>query len=177
LEQCLHRLPVQAGDAVFIPAGSVHAILEGIVLAEIQQNSDTTYRVYDWNRLGTDSKPRSLHIDKALEVINFQQVEPKTVQPQLLEETATLHRELLTSCPYFNVERITFRKAGSCFKGHTDGKTFEIWGILSGQGQVAWSGTPVHLPAIQFVLLPAALGDFEIRATEPAVCLRAFVPA
>ena len=60
--ECFHRLPVQAGDAMFLPSGRVHAIGAGLVIFEIQQNSDTTYRVFDWNRVGLDGKPRELHV-------------------------------------------------------------------------------------------------------------------
>lgn len=178
LETCLHQLPVKAGDAVFIPSGSVHAIMAGIILAEIQQNSDTTYRVYDWNRVGPDGKPRPLHVDKAIDVINFAQVEPGHFPPQLLEENAGLRREIITACPYFNVERITFKQEGAKFKGHCDGSTFEIWGIMSGSGRVGWeTGQPLELSAVRFVLLPAALGRFEIEAQVPSVFLRAYVPS
>lgn len=177
LEDCLHKLPVKAGDAVFIPAGSVHAIMAGIVLAEIQQNSDTTYRVYDWNRVGADGKPRPLHVDKALEVINFAQVEPGPFTPQLLEARKDgLYREFITTCPYFNVEKFTFEREGLSFKGKCDGSTFEIWGTMSGQAQVKWADEPLDLPAIRFTLLPAALGEFEVEATEPSTLLRVYVP-
>jgi mannose-6-phosphate isomerase len=175
LESCLHRLPVKAGDAVFIPAGSVHAIMDGIIAAEIQQNSDTTYRVYDWNRLGPDGKPRALHIDKAMEVTNFAQVEPGSFSPQLIEENGKLRRETISACPYFNVERVTFKQSGAKFRGQTDGSTFEIWGSMSGTGRVNWAGQPIELTAIRFALLPAALGDFEIEALAPSVFLRAYV--
>jgi mannose-6-phosphate isomerase len=177
LEDCLHKLPVKAGDAVFIPSGSVHAIMDGIILAEIQQNSDTTYRVYDWNRVGADGKSRPLHVDKALDVINFEQVEPGPFTPQLIEARQDgLQRELITTCPYFNVEQLTFAQEGLSFKGKCDGSTFEIWGTMSGQAQVKWAGESLSLPAIRFTLLPAALGDFEIEATEPSTLLRVYVP-
>jgi mannose-6-phosphate isomerase len=176
LEPCLHRLPVKAGDTIFIPAGSIHALLAGLILAEIQQNSDTTYRVYDWNRLGADGQPRPLYLDKAIEVINFAQVEPGPTIPQLLAEDATYCHELLVTCPYFTVEKITLKQPGISFKGHTDGSTFEIWGVMSGQGQLTWSGEPLDLPAVRFVLLPAALGDFEVIAAGPADFLRVYVP-
>jgi mannose-6-phosphate isomerase len=177
LETSLHELPVKPGDAVFIPAGSVHAIMDGILLAEIQQNSDTTYRVYDWNRVGPDGKPRPLHIDKALEVINFAQVEPGPYLPQLLQENDNLKRELITASPYFNVERITLKETGATFAGNTAGQTFEIWGTMSGHCQVEWAGQPLDLPSVRFTLLPAALGEFTIKALEPSVLLRAYVPA
>lgn len=177
LEACLHELPVKPGDAVFIPAGSVHAILEGILLAEIQQNSDTTYRVYDWNRVGPDGKPRPLHVDKALEVINFDQVEPGPYSPQLLEETPGLKRELITACPYFNVERVSLNEAEAAFTGNCNGPTFEIWGTMSGNCQIEWAERPLALPAVGFTLLPAALGEFKVKALEPSVLLRVYIPA
>jgi mannose-6-phosphate isomerase len=175
LEKCLHHLPVKAGDAVYIPSGSLHAIMEGLLIAEIQQNSDTTYRVYDWNRLGDDGKPRPLHVDKAMDVINFDLVEPGPFPPQLVEESSGLRRELITASPYFNVEKITLTE-NSSFEGLCDGSTFEIWGIISGRGSIGWSGEPVELEAVRFALLPAALGNFEIDAATPATFLRAYVP-
>ena len=175
LEDCLHQLPVQAGDNVFIPSGSVHAIMDGLLVAEIQQNSDTTYRVYDWNRVGADGKPRPLHVDKALDVIDFDLIEPGPFTPQLLTDREGLRRELITTCPYFNVEKVSLEQ-GASFKAETDGSTFEIWGIISGRGQVAWSGTPLELEAVHFCLLPAALGQFAIKAPTPATMLRVYVP-
>lgn len=176
LETCLHRLPVKAGDAIFIPAGSIHAIMDGIVLAEIQQNSDTTYRVYDWNRVGADGKPRPLHVDKAIDVINFEQVEPGPYPPELLEDNDSYKQERITGSPYFNVEKITFKGENSTFKGTCDGSTFEIWGAMSGSGRVVWHGDPLILPSVRFALLPAALGNFEMTATGQATMLRVYVP-
>ena len=91
LEPYLHRLPVQTGDHVCVPAGSLHAIMGGLLIAEIQQNSNTTYRVYDWNRL-QNGQPRPLHIDKAMSVINFAQVAPGLCQPELLADHDGLRR-------------------------------------------------------------------------------------
>jgi mannose-6-phosphate isomerase len=77
--ECFHRLPVRAGDAMFLPSGRVHAIGAGLVIFEIQQNSDTTYRVFDWNRLGLDGKPRELHLAQSLASIDFNDFEPALV--------------------------------------------------------------------------------------------------
>ena len=71
VEAVFAYLPVRAGDAIFVPAGTVHALMAGLVVVEIQQNSDTTYRIFDWGRRGPDGQPRALHIDKALDVIDF----------------------------------------------------------------------------------------------------------
>jgi mannose-6-phosphate isomerase len=177
LESCLYQLPVQAGDSVFLPTGSIHAIMEGILLAEIQQNSDTTYRVYDWNRVGIDGKPRPLHVDRAMDVINFEQVEPGVYVPELLEEGKLFRHESITACPYFNVERITFDGENGTFNGQCNGSTFEIWGAISGHSRVNWTGQPLDLPAIRFALLPAVLGEFKIEATTPATLLRVYVPS
>ncbi len=176
LEECLHTLPVQPGDAVFIPSGSVHAIMDGIVLAEIQQNSDVTYRVYDWNRVDANGQPRPLHVDKAIDVINFDQVEPGPYPPKRVEDKAGLTREVISACPYFVVERVTFAEAGVAFKGACTGETFEIWGCMAGHGQIEWAGPALDLPAVRFSLLPAALGQFEIKASQPTSMLRVYVP-
>ena len=167
LDPCLHKLPVKVGDAIFIPAGSIHALMEGILVTEVLQNSDTTYRVFDWNRVGPDGKSRPLHIEKALEVTNFEQVEPGTYTPQTIASPPGIQHQTITACSYFNVEKITFEE-GMSFKGTCNGSTFEIWGAISGEGQINWTGESVSLPAVRFALLPAVLGDFELKADRPA---------
>jgi mannose-6-phosphate isomerase len=77
---CVHQFPVQPGDAMFLPSGRLHAIGAGLVLFEIQQNSDTTYRVFDWNRTGLDGKPRALHVRESLASIDFDDYEPALVE-------------------------------------------------------------------------------------------------
>lgn len=175
LADYLHRLPVQAGDTVLIPTGTLHALLEGIVVAEIQQNSDTTYRVYDWGRVGADGKPRPLHVDRALEVIDFGRVRPTASRPEVVGGRRGLVRFELARCPYFVVEKVEL-EGGAAYKGRCDGATFEIWGCVTGAAQVHWAGDPVSLAAVRFVLLPAALAEFTIRAEGPATLLRAYAP-
>jgi mannose-6-phosphate isomerase len=80
VESVLHRIPVQKGDAIFIPSGRCHAIAGGCLIVEIQQNSDTTYRVFDWNRVGLDGKPRPLHVMESLASIDFNDHEPALSQ-------------------------------------------------------------------------------------------------
>ncbi len=175
LEACLHHLPVKAGDAVFVPTGAVHAILEGIIAAEIQQNSDMTYRVYDWGRVGVDGKPRPLHLDKSLAVINFQCVEPGPYRPVLVAAEDGVTRYEISRCEYFVVEKVTLAR-GAVYAGRTGGETLEIWGTVDGQSELTWAGDPVPLPAIRFCLVPARLGDFAARAIEPATLLRVYLP-
>ncbi|UCC86384.1 MAG: class I mannose-6-phosphate isomerase [Anaerolineales bacterium] len=175
LETCLHYLPVEAGQAVFLPTGTVHAMMEGIVAAEVQQNSDTTYRVYDWGRLGADGRPRPLHVDRALEVINFQQVEPGAYQPRWIATQHGVARYEISRSDYFVVEKVSM-SPGAVYTGRTDGQTLEIWGTVQGKAELAWAGEPVTLASIRFCLVPAGLGDFEVRALGPATMLRVYLP-
>ncbi|MBN1641266.1 MAG: class I mannose-6-phosphate isomerase [Anaerolineae bacterium] len=175
LGECLHRVQIAAGDAICVPTGTVHALLEGAVVAEIQQNSDTTYRVYDWDRLGADGKPRPLHIDKALDVIDYAMVRPGAVAPRVVQDGGGLRRAEISRCPYFVVEQVHL-DAGAVYRGQCDGTTFEIWGCVKGAATLHSADAPVALPAVRFVLLPAALGAFSLHATEPAVLLRAYAP-
>ena len=165
LEPYMHRIPVKAGDVVCVPSRSLHAILEGLVIAEIQQNSNTTYRVYDWNRL-RDGKPRPLHVDKALDVINFDQVAPNLCQPQLVSDTNGVRRFRLCHNKYFVTERVQMAR-GAVFEGRCDGSTLEIWGVIKGSAEV----NEVALEAVRFTLLPAAMGEFTVTATSDEVTL------
>ena len=174
LETQLHRLSIASGDCIFVPPGTVHALLAGVVVVEIQQNSDATYRVCDWGRLGADGKPRPLHIEKAMQVIDFRRMAPCKVKPLVIEERDGVTRACLVDCPRFTVERVDLA-AGAEFEGRCDGSTFEIWGCIQGHSQIRWSGDPVSLNAIRFALLPAVLGDYTVRAEEPSTLLRAFV--
>ena len=170
LEPYLHHLPIQTGDVVCVPARTLHAILGGVVIAEIQQNSNTTYRVYDWNRPGADGRPRPLHIEKALDVIDFNRVEPGTLTPELRSDEDGIRRERLCSNRYFTTERFHIA-AGAVYRGRCDGETLEIWGTISGNAEI----NGVELPAVRFTLLPAALGAFTLRVREDTVLLRTYV--
>jgi mannose-6-phosphate isomerase len=165
----LHRVPVKAGDVIFVPSGTVHALGPGIMVAEIQQNSDTTYRIWDWGR------PRPLHLEKALDVLNFDQVAPGPAMPTTLLEEDGLRIEHLVSCQYFETERITL-PAGHEFYGLCDGSSFEIWAVLHGAVTLTSDAAPLTLQAVHWVLLPAQLGEFQISADEDAVLLRVVTP-
>ncbi len=96
VEECLHVLPTRTGDSIFIPSGRLHAIGEGNLIVEIQQNSDTTYRVFDWNRTGLDGRPRDLHLEESLLSIDFDDFAPP------LDHTEA---GVVAACEHFRVEK------------------------------------------------------------------------
>ncbi len=172
----LHHLPVAAGQAVGVPAGTVHALLAGLVVTEIQQNSDATYRVYDWGRVGPDGQPRSLHVEKALDVIDFAgQVTPSVAVPQMLSEVDRARQAELVRNRYFVVEEITLEEGGE-FDNACDGASMEIWGCVSGAARIEWQGQPVSLPAIRYALLPATLGEYRMKSQGQSTCLHVYLP-
>ena len=172
LVDLLAFVPVQRGDAVFVPAGTVHAIGKGIVLAEIQENSDTTYRFYDWER---NDKGRALHIDQSLRVFSGKRIE----QPKVL--SVVLHREgfderFLVACRYFALTLAEFDRRVDGFS--TDGK-FQILSIIDGAADILFGpGCASRVPAEQgqTIVLPARLGAYAISPRKSCQMLRAFVP-
>lgn len=146
----LHRIPVKAGDAMFIPSGRCHAIGAGSLIVEIQQNSDTTYRVFDWNRTGLDGKPRALHVAESLASIDFDDIEPSLANPDA---------EVVVSCPEFHVEH--WNLAASRSDNSTDGVIFTVL-----TGEVICGGTRFH-PG-EFFILPAASKDRSLSLVGPS---------
>lgn len=160
VEETIHRIPVKSGDCIFIPSGRIHAIGAGNVIVEVQQNSDTTYRVFDWNRVGLDGKARSLHIEESLQSIDFADAEPALQAPQ---------GETLVDCPWFHVEKwILDQPRESVPTG-----TFAIFTVLAGAAKCAG----MEFRPGQFFLIPASL---EERVLHPvagnASLLRTTIP-
>ncbi|MFH1549365.1 MAG: type I phosphomannose isomerase catalytic subunit [Planctomycetota bacterium] len=165
LEKCLHSFEVKGGDVIFLSAGTIHAIGKGIVLAEMQQNSDTTYRVYDWNRVGLDGRPRELNVEKALDVINFDAPPDEGVLRVDRSE-----RRMITDCKYFTTEAITL--AGNSVTESVSPERFEILCAVEGAGMIAWSGGEMDIAAGTSLLLPAAMGDYTVSSGKRLRILR-----
>ncbi|MCL6503472.1 MAG: class I mannose-6-phosphate isomerase [Pirellulales bacterium] len=167
-ELCLHRFEPKVGDCVLIPAGTVHALGAGLLVAEIQQSSDTTWRLFDWNRLGPDGKPRPLHIEQALAAIDYQRgpVTPCTPQP-----TEQPNRVRLTACDKFVLDRWTV--TDTVVLGG-DGRC-HILAVVSGAVRMPGPGLD-RLSAGSTVLLPAACCRVTCQALEPAEVLDAYLP-
>ncbi len=158
LEKNLAKINVVAGDVVYIPAGAVHAIQDGILLAEIQQNSDTTYRVYDWNRLGDDGKPRDLHIDSALDVVDFSADLPGKVEGLEIKGEGFV-RNILVASPYFITELLDITDS---YSADTKGERFYVLMGVEGSGSISYDDGQVDIKAGETILLPAELGEYQI---------------
>lgn len=154
VEETLNVIPVNPSDALYIPAGTVHAILDGILIAEIQQSSNTTYRIYDWGRIGKDGKPRELHVKRALDVINFNGKTNK-----LNKDTGEPHREILKS-RFFNIDEVKFDTG---IKMETDGTTFTIIMNLVSPVTIKYADGETPLERGDTVLIPACLGKYAIE--------------
>lgn len=165
--ELLHSFEVSGGDTVFVPAGTVHTIGEGIVLAEVQHNSDTTYRLHDWGRLGLDGKPRKLHVEQALASIHFGPRGADRIPPQLVEDNGQFERVLLIRCSDFAVERITGMGTFTLETDPLPGDRFHILHVLAGEGELQpfrRGASPVALGPGSTVLLPESYDRYELVA-------------
>ena len=144
IRKYLQKVPVKRNDVFFVQAGTVHAIGKGIVIAEIQESSNLTYRLYDYNRRDRNGNLRELHLDKALDVLNLHSsAEP--VQPmRLLNYQPGFASEFLTRCRYFQVERILLSAEASEVSYYTDSSSFEVLMCVQGQGEL--KGTEFRIP-------------------------------
>ena len=173
VEPLLHRVQAKAGDCILIESGTVHAIGAGVLLSEIQQMSDTTYRIYDWGRVGADGRPRTLHRNEALESINFSAGPVEPWSPQV-DRVPGGTRERLARCPYFALERLRLTRPMTV--GQSD--RFTILLGLGGTAEVQSRSATTSLKLGQTVLLPAVLGPCTIvpQGQEEAVILTCVVP-
>jgi mannose-6-phosphate isomerase len=166
--ECFHRVPVRAGDAMFLPSGRVHAIGAGLVIFEIQQNSDTTYRVFDWNRVGLDGKPRELHVAQSLASIDFNDFEPALVQSKFSGDRSIKRRPLVND-PLFNVEAWRMNAGTNRLM---EPEKLQIVAATAGRLEIQSGSVSVNLSAGQFCLVPACLQRTEVLAKSDAALLR-----
>lgn len=177
VESCLHEIQPQAGDCVFIPAGTVHALGAGLLVAEIQQASNTTFRLYDWGRMGADGNPRPLHIDQAMEVIDFESGPRPLQSPNPAAQTG---RESLVNCEKFVLDRLSKTPEISVAG---DGK-FHLLTAPYGGAKLSWktdssSATTVQPETLgvgQSVMLPASMPTSTLELDADSVVLDMYLP-
>lgn len=157
LEPLVHTFPVRSGESIFIPSGRLHAIGGGNLILEIQQNSDTTYRVYDWGRVGLDGKPRQLHVEASLLSINFEDFEPETLKP-------SGRSQVLAESEVFNLRKeVLDAGATLAFAPGSPSIVSMLSGSLTGnEGSTLLPGDNALLPASE---------SFQFTANEPTECL------
>ncbi len=175
VEPLLHRFEPKPGDCILIEAGTVHAIGAGVLLAEIQQMSDATFRIDDWGRVGPDGKPRPLHVEQALASIDFERGPVNPLTPQAFASGAGEKHERLARSAYFALERFTLEPPATATVGLLD--RFTIVMALEGLADVrhaSWSWS-VNLETGQTLLLPAAVGSCAIVPRGRAVILTCVV--
>lgn len=171
-EEILVHWRVQPGDTFFVPAGVPHTIGPGMVLCEIQEYSDLTYRVYDYGRVDAHGRPRELHIQKALEVIDFGRPIRGKV-PRLALPSPGPQKSLLAACRHFATERweIMTRMEASSNDGH-----FDLYVILTGCGEFAWRGGSARYQYGECWFIPADSSTLVMNPKVPTKLLRSYVP-
>ncbi len=157
VDRLLHKIEVKKGEAYFVPAGTVHAICSGVLIAEIQETSDVTYRIYDWGRLGKDGRPRQLHTEQAAEVINFT---PRT-DLDITRRPRAGESAQLVSCEHFTVNLICLDGAIEADYAPLD--SFVAYMCVEGEAEIICGGERETVAALESVLIPAQANDVTLK--------------
>lgn len=172
VDETLARVPVFQGDIFFVPAGTPHTIGPKMVLCEVQQYSDLTYRVFDYNRVDAAGRPRELHVDKALEVMRFSGQAGGKLKP-VRAKYAGANVTYLVGCRYFATEKWEFSKE---LNYKTDHEHFDLLIFLEGAGNILWQDGSAAYQAPEVWLIPAALDSCELVPASATQLLRSYVP-
>ena len=158
--EVLNRVPVARGDVFYILPGTIHAIGSGIVIAEIQQNSNTTFRVYDYQRKGVDGKLRPLHLERAAEVLCYDPIVPEECKANSCVEFPEFTLAEMFSCQHFRAYRIDVR---TCVELACDGQSFQHVLCVEGTGVICAGEGRYPVSRGESYLMPAALGSYQIE--------------
>lgn len=169
VEDLLDRVPVKAGDVFFIPAGLVHAIGKGVVIAEIQQSSDITYRIYDYNRKDAHGNGRELHTEQALDVINFNTYKESKIQyDDKLNEVITL-----VDCEYFTTNVLHFNQ--SFQRDYAGLDSFKVLMCLDGSFTLETEDNITDVEKGETILIPAVIDQIHMHPTDNAKILEVYI--
>jgi mannose-6-phosphate isomerase len=168
-QDCLHSFAARAGDCIFLPTGTVHALGAGLLVAEIQQSSDATFRLYDWNRVGPDGQPRPLHVEQALEVIDYDRGPLSPVRPKPTDRPEAVR---LVECDKFVLDRW---EIDSPVRLGGDAR-FHILAVLAGTLLIENDPAGCPLSRGGTALLPAAADPLRLAPAENTVLLDAYLP-
>lgn len=159
LLEVVNKVSVKKGDVFFIEAGTLHGIGKGIIIAEIQQNSNTTYRIYDYGRVSADGKPRELHVEKAKDVTVLA---PPTrdVKPQgEIQKHQGYNKTLLAACEYFEVHKLEINESATLFSSE---ESFVSLLVLDGEFELDYGFASMGIIKGDSVFVPAGMGEFEL---------------
>ena len=159
LEEVLQSVPATPGESIYIPGGRVHAIGEGCLLLEVQQNSNTTYRVYDWGRLDTNGAPRELHVKEAMQVINWRDKPATSLPPKELESSNANNWWEIVDCPFFKVLRVDLNESEVIAY---DNSSFHVIFTVKGTLAIEGNGIEIESTPGMSCLLPAALDEYKL---------------
>jgi mannose-6-phosphate isomerase len=166
--ECFHQLPVRVGDSLFLPSGRVHALGKGLVIFEIQQNSDTTYRVFDWNRVDATGKSRQLHIEESLKCIDFEDFEPPLASEAFTHSSNGVQTRPLARHALFSVDLLQLNSGAT----HTEKiREPRVIGLISGALEIPDKIAPVTLHPGQFALIPASLSELVLTSKTNSTVL------
>jgi mannose-6-phosphate isomerase len=171
LETILNRENIASGDVFYLPAGRVHTIGKGLLLAEIQQASDVTYRIYDFDRLDTDGKKRELHTDLALDALEFtKQQDYKTSYANKINQVVELAKT-----PDFTTNKLWFNQSKT--RDYSKLDCFVILLCFHGELNVNYSNGTINMRKGEVILLPANLGEVELEVIEEFQLLESYIEA
>ncbi|MGH9736186.1 MAG: type I phosphomannose isomerase catalytic subunit [Candidatus Acidiferrales bacterium] len=171
-EHLLERVPVHDGDVIFVPARTVHTIGAGLTICEIQQYSDLTYRVYDYNRRDAKGNARELHVEKALEVLRFGEQHGGKTQPASIERDGVT-KTYLAACSYFATEKWDFQRS---LAANSSSEHFDLLIFLAGSGRIEWADGAAEYDRAQLWIIPAGLGPYEVKPQSRTSLIRTYVP-
>jgi mannose-6-phosphate isomerase len=174
VEEVLRKIPVRPGECYYLPSGTPHALGAGVLVAEVQTPSDITYRTYDWGRVEPKTgQPRELHLDQAIECIDFDH--PPSLARQDVQEMQTIwsRMERLLTCPCFTIDRV---EAEENMQNTIKGDLPVVWIVLDGRGHIEWRGGKLEFGKGNVMLLPAGLKEANISIYESGYWLEVNVP-
>jgi len=173
VDRCLHRVPVRQGDCVFVRAGAVHTIGQGVLVAEIQQASDLTFRLFDWNRTDADGRSRPLHVDESLRSIDFDLGPVDPVQARELAHPTARHEQVV-ACEHFLLDRWHVDAEAEL---SVDAERARILVVVEGRGTLRGDRGATHeLARGDTLLVPAGVTELTLRAAQPLGVLDVRVP-
>ncbi len=173
LAECLHSFVPRRGDCIYLPSGTVHAVGGGVLMVEVQQTSDATFRLFDWNRSGLDGRPRMLHVDESMTAINWAAgpIDPLTPRPWHGDE-GDLSGELLVDCPYFQWKRFRLTEPTAIV-----GQPLSVWILIEGEAILSGDGDEKPVRLGDTLLVPPTEFPLTWSPVRPCTLLRVDPPA